>query len=73
MHWQYSSLVLLVTAATAATLLTLFAWRRRHAPGTLPFILLMISRDPPQIECDEVATHLHPWKLVKPVFIRLSH
>jgi hypothetical protein len=43
MQWQYSSLVLLVTAATAATLLTLFAWRRRHAPGTLPFILLMLS------------------------------
>jgi PAS domain S-box-containing protein len=43
MHWQYSSLVLLVTAATAATLLTLFAWRRRQAPGTLPFILLMLS------------------------------
>ena len=43
MHWQYSSLVLLVTAATVATLLTLFAWRRRHAPGTVPFILLMLS------------------------------
>jgi PAS domain S-box-containing protein len=43
MHWHYSSLVLLVTAATVATLLTLFAWRRRHAPGTVPFMLLMLS------------------------------
>ena len=43
MHWQYSSLVLLVTVATVATLLTLFAWRRRHAPGTVPFMLLMLS------------------------------
>jgi PAS domain S-box-containing protein len=43
MHLQYTSSVLLVTAATVATLLTVFAWRRRHAPGTVPFMLLMLS------------------------------
>jgi PAS domain S-box-containing protein len=43
MHWQYSSLVLLVTAATVSILLTLFAWRRRHVSYTVPFMLLMLS------------------------------
>ncbi|OGP92371.1 MAG: hypothetical protein A2156_14940 [Deltaproteobacteria bacterium RBG_16_48_10] len=43
MHWQYSSLVLLVTAATVAILFILFAWRRRHVPYTVPFMLLMLS------------------------------
>jgi len=43
MQWQYSSLVLLATAATEAILLALFAWRRRHVPYAVPFMLLMLS------------------------------
>ncbi len=46
MNWEYDlALILLVVAAGIATLLALFAWRRRPAPGARQFALLMLMLD----------------------------
>jgi PAS domain S-box-containing protein len=45
-NWEYDlALILLVVAAGIATLLALFAWRRRPAPGARYFALLMLMLD----------------------------
>ena len=44
MHWQYNPYVLpLVIAAGLAAGLALYVWRRRSAPGSGLFVLLMIA------------------------------
>ena len=44
MHWQYHPFLWpLVVAAAISIGLSLFAWRRRWAPGAVPFTLLMLA------------------------------
>jgi len=44
MHWQYNLYVLpLVVAAIISAALALYVWRRRPAPGAVPFTLLMLA------------------------------
>jgi PAS domain S-box-containing protein len=44
MNWQYTPYVFpLLIAATIATMLGLFTWRRRSAPGTTPLSVLMLA------------------------------
>ena len=44
MGWQYNAYVPpLVAAAAVSAALALFVWRRRPAPGTVPFVWLMLA------------------------------
>ena len=44
MHWHYNPYMIpLITTAGISVALALFAWRRRPAPGLMPFILLTLS------------------------------
>ncbi|MEE9617992.1 MAG: histidine kinase N-terminal 7TM domain-containing protein [Anaerolineae bacterium] len=44
MRWQYNPYALpLVAAAAVAVVLAFYVWRRRPAPGTVPFTLLMLA------------------------------
>jgi len=44
MGWKYNPYIIpLITAVTISIVLALFAWRRRPAPGLMPFLLLLLS------------------------------
>ena len=44
MRWYYNPYIIpLITAATISVVLAVFVWRRRPAPGLMPFLLLLLS------------------------------
>jgi PAS domain S-box-containing protein len=44
MHWHYNPYMIpLFTAVTISAVLAVFVWRRRPAPGLMPFLLLLLS------------------------------
>src|SRR5579875_2909879 len=43
MDWQFTPYLLPVIASAVSAALAFVAWQRRHAPGAIPFCLLMLS------------------------------